>query len=533
MRAAELILRNFVIRDSYFDSATLMLVTNRIAERIGSDNVAVMMGSATNKDLMRDAGLLSDEGESALPNDLLFAAKGEDKDFLDELLAEARVQLFDRTKIRSGSTSGSGPGEHTSVTTVGQAVERMPGLNLALVSVPGTYAAYEARKALDRGLHVLLFSDNVSIEDEVSLKKMAVRKGLLMMGPDCGSAIINGIPLAFANVVRRGKIGVVAAAGTGLQEVTSLIDQGGGGITQAIGTGGRDVKDDVGAMMMLSGIDALAEDRSTEVIVVVSKPPGANSLKLILERLSALRKPVVTCFLGEDRSSGPAGESQDGGRVCAETLEDAARFALALQRGENPPQIPRTAPSTPLSQSPGPEGADHGYLRGLYTGGTLCYESLLIARRRLGVVYSNTPVTPGEALDRADMPVKHTILDLGDDFFTRGRPHPMIDPSVRNRFIETQGADPTVRVILLDLVIGYGAHGDPAGNISPVIESALQRARSESRSLAFVASVCGTDADPQGLTRQRDELKRAGVHVFGSNAEAARAAVEMISGGRR
>src|SRR5690606_14776291 len=125
---------------------------------------------------------------------------------------------------------------------------------------PGVYAAFEAFRALENNLNVMMFSDNVTVEDEIKLKDLAVKKDLLMMGPDCGTAIINGVGLCFANKIKRGPIGLVAASGTGLQEVTVLIDQFGGGISQAIGVGGRDLSKDVMGRMTLHAINALNAD---------------------------------------------------------------------------------------------------------------------------------------------------------------------------------------------------------------------------------------------------------------------------------
>src|SRR4030095_10708603 len=144
------------------------------------------------------------------------------------------------------------------LSSIALGLERAEDADIALISVPGDYAAAEALKALAQGLNVMLFFDNVAIADERAIKLYARARTLLVMGPDCGTAIVNGVPLGFANVVRRGDIGLVAASGTGLQEVTCRIHNLGGGISQAIGTGGRDLKDAGGGMPVLQGAAARA-----------------------------------------------------------------------------------------------------------------------------------------------------------------------------------------------------------------------------------------------------------------------------------
>jgi succinyl-CoA synthetase alpha subunit len=394
--------------------------------------------------------------------------------------------------------------------------------------VPGKYAKREALKAINAGVHVLLFSDNVALEDEIDLKDKALAKGLLMMGPDCGTAIINGVALGFANVIEPGNIGVVAAAGTGLQEVTTLISKHGGGISQAIGTGGRDVKEAVGGRMMLAAIKALAADRSTEVIVLVSKPPAQSVLEKILGTVVTLDKPVVACFLG-----GKADVSQNGSLFAAQTLEEAAKAAVSLSRGEQPHAEPGTFGEEQFQSILAAETArfqtSQRYIRGLYTGGTLCYEALVIAGDSLPDLYSNTPMQPQQALEDPLKSQGHTFIDLGEDEFTRGRPHPMIEPGLRNERILAESHDPDVAVVLLDVVLGYGAHDDPAGIAASAVIRAKQQAQEAGRYLAVVASVCGTSQDPQHLETQIETLQQAGVLVMPSNAQAVKLAIQIVN----
>jgi succinyl-CoA synthetase alpha subunit len=343
------------------------------------------------------------------------------------------------------------------------------------------------------------------------------------MGPDCGTAVVNGVPLGFANVLRRGSIGVVAASGTGLQEVTCLIDRAGLGISQAIGTGGRDLSEEVGGIAMLQALAALATDASTRVIVLISKPPSQTTSGIIRDAAQRAGKPVVIAFLGAD----PASIASQNIHA-AQTLEDAARMAVALARGEAAGKAthqPGGPLAEPAQQQASRLAPHQKYIRGLYSGGTFCYEALLLLGRAVGPIWSNASIDPAYALPDVWTSRGHTAVDLGDDIFTRGRPHPIIDQRLRNERIIKEAADPETAVILLDVVLGYGAHADPATGIAAAVVQA--RDRSPSRHVAFVASVCGTDGDPQNLQRQESTLRSAGVLLAPSNAAAARLAAQI------
>lgn len=518
-----MVVKNIVKKNAYHDSATLMLITNQISGSLGADNVAVMMGTDMNRDILSESGLLSADGRAATGNDLIFAVKAANEAEADTVLAQAEQALKDRA-----AAAGSSVGESV-VRTLDGALRARTDANIAVVSIPGQYARAEVTKALEAGLHVLLFSDNVSLEDEIALKDLALSKGLLMMGPDCGTAIVNGTPLAFANALTRGDIGVVAAAGTGLQEVTVLISRNGGGVSQGLGTGGRDVKEAVGGRMMLFGLDALEADPATKVIVIVSKPPHKSVLAKLTDRLAGISKPVVACFLGADANL------VSGKNVTAvATLEDAALQAVALSnKGAFKPSA-FGADSAQIESRIAAERAKfkagQKYVRGLYTGGTLCYESILLLSAKLNGLYSNTPVKPEQELADAKQPKQHTLIDLGEDEFTRGKPHPMIEPSLRNPWLVKQAADPEVAVLLLDVVLGYGSHPDPAGVVAQAITEAKQKAAADGRYLSVVASVCGTEQDPQGFGKAREVLEAAGTMVLESNAQAARAALLLVGG---
>ena len=453
-------LLNRVERGRYLDSVALMRVSRKLEARPGVEAAALMIGSPSNKALLREAGLLAPEGDQATANDLLIAVRG----------SGAREALDSAVDLLSEVTEPRAEGMLRARSLRG-ALEVLPQANLALISIPGEFAAFEARRALERGLHVLLFSDNVSLEDEAALKRLAAEKGLLLMGPDCGTAIIAGTPLAFANALPRGGIGIVSASGTGLQEVSSLVARMGGGISHGIGVGGRDLDARIGALGTLAAIDALEKDPSTTKIVLISKPPGREVALKVMDRIKAVRKLSVVCFLGLDEPG------------IAPTLRDAAEQVMASK-------IPNEI--FPVQRK-------RGVVRGLYCGGTLCAEAELIFRRK------------GLA--------GHQFIDLGADEYTRGRPHPMIEPEIRNDHVRRALADPAVAVILVDVVLGYGAHDNPAGVL-------LQ---SDIRNKTVVACVTGTEQDPQGWSRQAALLREAGVLVAPSNAHAAELAASIVS----
>jgi FdrA protein len=437
---------NTVKKGFYADSVALM----RIARELGKGGVeaSLMIGTPSNKALLKDSGLLTKEGATARPDDLIIAVKGKNAEKA-LLLAESLL------------TSRS-PEEKTIPSSIEDP-------NLALISVPGAFAAAEARKALERGLHVMMFSDNVSLKDEVVLKELAVKQGLLMMGPDCGTALIAGAPLAFANAVPRGDIGIVSASGTGLQEVSSLLARMGKGVSHGIGVGGRDLSEEVGGLMTLAALDALEADAATKRIIVISKPPAPSVTRKILKKAGQLKKPVTLCLLGAS------------GKNFKKTLEEAAGFK-------------------PKNQV---KAKAKGSIRGLFCGGTLCAEAEIILKEQ-GVR-------------------DYRLIDLGDDKYTQGRPHPMIEPELRNEHIERALREKGVGVVLLDVVIGYGAHADPAGLLVDLI-------RKNKGKKLIVASVTGTEDDPQIYSKQVRKLERTGVIVAESNAAAARLAALAVGG---
>ncbi len=499
-----------VVHNTYRDSVTLMQVSAKIAALAGVQQASVVMATEGNLALLREAGLLDGE-VAASPSDLLVVLRAEND-------AAAQAAMAETERILGGGDAGaarSGPRE-IAPRSLQMGLAAQPESNLALISTPGEYAAAEALKALRLGLHVMLFSDNVALEDEVALKREAGERGLLLMGPDCGTAIVGGVPLGFANAVRRGPIGVIGASGTGLQQVTSLIDQAGLGVSHAFGTGGRDLKAEVGGATMLQALDELAADEATRVIVLVSKPPARAVADKVLARARKSGKPVIACFLGAD----PKQVEGEGVRA-APTLEDAAAMAVAAAQGKAQAAAAQRLPEYDASRL----APAQKFVRGLYSGGTFCYEATLLLAQSLEGVRSNTPVGSALELDDVWKSSGHTLVDLGDDEFTRGRPHPMIDHRLRNERMAREAADPGVAVILLDVVLGYGAHPDPAAEMLPAIRAA--RAAATGRELMFVGFVCGTGRDPQGLARQVAALRQAGMVLAASNAQAVRTAAAI------
>ncbi len=488
------IIVNEVRRGQYLDSVALMRMSRTIAAMDGVIECGMMMGTPANMRIMSDAGVLADAGRVAAPGDLVIAIAAKSEAAADAALTAARA-LLDAPKASTGKTADWAP------RTVRAAIAADPAANLALISVPGAFAAAEGRKALARGLNVLMFSDNVPVADEVALKQLARQRGLLMMGPDCGTAIINGTALGFANVVPRGDIGIVGASGTGIQEVSCLIANNGGGISHAIGVGGRDLKKDVGGITTLMGIDLLDADPSTRHIVIISKPPAEAVARSVLDRIARSSKPFTVCFIGGTSEPMPANARP------ASTLEAAADLALG--------KSPVRATAEPKTKAAGKS------IRGLFAGGTLSAEAQVVLTEAGLVSASNVPIPGHDVLGPGAN--GHVIIDLGDDEYTQGRPHPMIEPAVRDApFLEAL-SDASVGVVLVDVVLGFGAHADPAGHLVSVL------AKAPRPHPLVVTSVTGTTGDRQGLALQRETLKAAGVVVADSNAEAVRIAVRHVS----
>src|SRR6266852_1719640 len=521
-----MIIRALLKRNTYYDSITLMSVAQVAKDLPGVEDVGAVMATELNCELLNNANLLpvaylAEQQTPPGPEDLLIVVRATSKEQAETALTIAEERLNSRGDRGSSSSTETLPARSLEI-----ALRRDEMANLAVISVAGEHAWLEAEQALRHGLHVFLFSDNVPIEQEKRLKALAVEKGLLLMGPDCGTAIINSVGLGFSNVVARGSIGIVGASGTGMQQIICLIAAAGLGISQAIGTGGRDLSEAIGGVMMSSGLELLAHDAQTEVIVLVSKPSAERAAHEMLAA-AQLAKPVVVVFLG----STPEQFAAVAGKVhLARTLTEGAELAISLAGGDRS-RVPGkdallkydlAAERTKLA-------APQRYVRALYSGGTLCDEAMLLLSERVGAVASNIPLHPEWALAPGETFRGHTALDLGSDEFTRSRPHPMIDPTLRLQYLALAAEDPETAVILLDIVLGFCAQQNPAAVYAPAIAQARARAAAAGRVLPVIVSLCGTEGDPQRLSMQRRALEAAGALVFESNVAAALAAASLVS----
>ncbi len=516
-------IKTLVRPGEYHDSVALMAAARALSDFPGVRDAAVVMASEANRAILKEAGLLTPEAAAATPNDVVIAIKADGDRAAEAALAEALLLL---APGRTAAEGGEGVARPRSLRS---ALQAAPGANVAVVSVAGRYAADEAWEALRHGLHVLLFSDHVSLEDEVALKRYACDHGLLLMGPGAGTAILNGVALGFANVLPRGPVGLVAAAGTGLQEVSTLLARHGVGLSQGLGVGGRDLSVEVGGLMMLEGLKALQADPLTGVIGLISKPPAPAVAAKILAQAGASPKPTIICFLGI--SAAVSLLPLPANVTLVPTLQTCALVgALAAgapvdvtQKGEGGAErrLERQAQRLRARLTPGQR-----HLRGLFSGGTLCYEAQVVWHAIDLPVRSNAPLA-------ADYPTRrtaHTAIDLGEEEYTVGRPHPMLDNDLRCRRLLQEARNRSVAVILLDVVLGYGAHPDPAAELGSTIRQARALARAAGRNLIVVASVTGTDQDPQVRSSQVARLTKAGAVICESNAQAARLAGLVVKG---
>ena len=499
-------LKTIVKKGSYHDSVVLMLLTNQISTIEGVKKVSIMMATPANKDIYRQSGLSTEELESASANDMVVVADVDDDAILDVIMEEVE-EFFKKQSTSEGDKKGA-----ESVKSWDKALGKLPDANLAVISIPGAYAALEADRALDEGMNVFMFSDNVTLEDEIKLKQKAHEKGLAVMGPDCGTGIIQGVPIAFTNNVTPGAIGIIGASGTGIQELTTIIDRLGEGVKNAIGTGGRDLSTEVGGITMMDMIEAMESDDSVKVLIIISKPPAKEVRDRISDRLSNFKKPVVTLFLGEKP------EYHEENFYHAYTLDEAARLAVGLVRGE---EIKEGKVDVDDSQFFGAE--EKKTIKAYYSGGTLAGEAAMLIKDAL-----NLKVPPQKAEGFMLKTDGHIVVDLGDDVYTQGKPHPMIDPAKRIECMQDAIDDASTGVILLDIMLGYGSHEDMAGALLPSIVELRDKAKAEGRKLFFVATVCGTRRDFQSYDEAVSKLKEAGVIVCENNKLAVHTAIRAI-----
>ncbi len=506
-----MVIRARVKRNTYFDSITLMKVARTLTDREGVEDAAAIMGTEANVQLLAEAGLMlpAELKGKAGPADVLLVVRASDEEGAQAALQAAEEQLGQRTPAYVGSERNEESGQRgRQPRSLEEAVRLHADAQVAVISVPGPYAALEAEQALRAGLHVFVFSDNVPLESEIALKRLAQERGLLLMGPDCGTAMLNGVGLG--------------------QQVMSLIAQQGKGVSQVIGCGGRDLSEAVGAITTLQGLQLLQEDEQTQGIVLISKPPAASVAERVLEAVSAGKKPVVVIFVGLDKVNYEHWQRHYGDKVVlARTLTEAAQLAVNGNKGSLQGEDGRVA----VSAAPRTMLKTRGRIVGLFAGGTLCDEAMHIWAEQVGLVYSNIPLKPAWQLEQGQE--GHCAIDFGADEYTHGRPHPMIDPSLRLKRLQEEAGNAETAVILLDMILGYCAHPDPASVHVPVIREALLKAKRDGRNLTVVISLCGTEGDPQRLSVQAEKFREAGAEVFVSNAEAAMRCVELLTLPRR
>ena len=513
-------IKSMVIRGAYHDSVSLMRTAKELNTSDGVMDSAIVMATKENKGIVRTSGLYNPELDKAGDNDLVITVKARDSKSAAAALKKAEELLNKKSRPVLGAASGA-----LKARGIANAIEILGGANMAVISVAGRFAGKIAADCLERGLHVMLFSDNISIETELALKKTAFKKGLLVMGPDCGTAIINGAPLAFANSVNRGSIGIVAASGTGLQEVSTLISSEGSGVSQAIGTGSRDVKKEIGGLTLIQGLKALAEDKNTSLILIVSKPPHPDVLSGILGEVRKINKPVVSIMLGGD-----AKLPGKNNFYSAHTLEEAALKAVCIARDGNAHKAKErlfdinTEVEKAAILAAKNKTKKQKYLRGLFSGGTFVSEAQIVLNNVIGPLWSNAPLDKKYKLSNSLELKGNSVIDLGEDEFTVGRPHPMIDFSLRSKLIVSEAGNPGTAVLLLDIVLGYGSNMRPLEDILPPIRAAFKA----NKTLSIVASVTGTETDPQVRSVVVEGLRKAGVVVMPSNASACRLAGEII-----
>jgi FdrA protein len=501
-----------VFRATYLDSVLQMSGTRAMLELDGVEWAASAMATSANVDTLVEKGFDKGDLGGAGANDLFVAASAGDDDAAEQALAVAEERLF----AARSSSAGGGKAEDRRPRTLEEAVDLQADTNVAVVSVPGDYAALEAHKALSAGLHVLLFSDNVTVDDEVELKDRAAECGRLVMGPGAGTAVLGGTGLGFANVVEPGRVGVVAAAGTGAQEAMSLLDRWGAGVSHVVGLGGRDLTDAVDGRMAKLAVAAMRDDPGTDAILLVSKPPSERVARDVVTLAGGT--PMVASLVGLDPGTS-GGLDLPAGVTVVTTLEAGVLRTLEVLGLDVPDVTVGLAEAVRTACSKLGEGRT--LVRGLFSGGTLCYESLVILSELLGPVWSNTPLD-----ERYTVPApvgSHVCLDLGEEEYTKGRPHPMIDPEARIEFMRSAGEAGDVAVVLLDVVLGHGSHPDPAGELAPVCAEIVAGGSGP----RVVAYVLGTDGDPQGWDRQRAALVEAGCVVTATAARASLAAAAV------
>lgn len=520
-----------VKRNYYRDSLNLLKISDILRRSEGIIEAAVIMATQTNKTVLVKLGFPSSKVNQATESDVIVAIQAENKEFLN--LAQRKVE-----KLLNSDGSGQEGTSSGKVTDLDSALLSMPNANLALISVPGEYVKDLSFKLADAGIHQQIFSDHVPLIDELKIKEYAIKKGVLILGPGAGTSIINGRGIGFSNAVRTGPVGIVAAAGTGLQEVSTLLDQCSIGVRHGLGVGGNDPKEEIGGLMMLESLKALEALSDVELITILSKPPAPRVQRVILDYIIKHgKKKYVLAFIGGDEK--PVQISNKTKKIIqVNTLASAVfsvarmtgtiEFMTALERLYIPPEILNKS----LMREWKKLNRKQKHIRALYTGGTFAFEAQIILSSLQQDIYSNAPTAGTKLLHSSSQSEKNSILDLGEEEFTQGRPHPMIDATIRKLRLMEEARDPSVGVILMDFVLGHGSHVDPVGAVINEIRQANKIAEMDGKYLSFVTHVCGARDDHQGFDSSIRKLENGGALVFPTNALAVIAAAQVIARGK-
>lgn len=509
-----MVVKNYIEKNRYYDSVFLMKIARKLSESDDVENASIGMGTPLNKETITDLGLNTPDMENAGPNDLIIAIKAKDDASFDKAIEEFFRLVNEKNTVSSQNSYRSIP----------SAKNANPDANLAIISVAGKFAAAEAKRALMNDMNVFMFSDNVDIKDEVELKKLALEKGKFMMGPGCGLSFINGVAIGLCSMVNRGDIGIAGASGSGIQEVMVLLHRNGFGISHAIGTGGRDLSDEVGGITMIQSIKALEDDESTKVIALISKPPSKSAFIKVIEQIKKCKKPVVVHFLNGDNNL-----LKENGILYGETFDETANILMELSSGKKTEPKKIFEDELNIDEEIKKFTPDQKYLRAILCGGALTDETLIYWNKNGKDLYSNVALSEDLMLSDPFTSYKNSIIDIGDEAFTKGRAHVAIDPTARvNRFIK-EARDKETSVIYLDFLLGYALHPDPASVMAKAITEEKERAKKEGRNLVVIATICGSDLDPQDFNKQAKILKDAGVILFDTNFIAAKYALEIIN----
>ncbi len=498
-------------KDRYIDSLETLNQTAVLNDQPGIVSGYVGMATAVFKEVIEEIGLGTPEVQSCTEADYVIAAEADSEEAFENAVKA----------LAGNNASAEETEEKKYYSNIRSAVTEHPRANLCQIAVPGEYALEEVKKALNAGMHCCVFSNNVPLDQEREMKELAREKGLLCMGPDCGVANINGAALVLSSINNRGPFGIVGASGTGIQHVAAILHEAGTGVSQTIGTGGNDLKEPVGGITMLMGIDALEADPETKYIILISRKPADSVLQKMLERIRTMKKPRVVFFMGCDKET-----IEETGAVWADNLDNCALRALELIGNTyslgSLEEIKETAKEAVQGMAP-----EQKYVRAAYTGGTYLDEGMRTMWDVTGGIWSNAPLSSEWKLE-GETSKGHTAIDYGEEEFTLGRPHPAIDASIRRPAILKEAADPETAVIVLDFILTPPGHMDPCGYVVPDIIKAQQIAKARGGKIAFVASVLGTTADWQDIRKQEEELREAGVYVCRTNYRAALLASEII-----